>query len=117
MTERGLFVTGSAVEIASIGLPDGVVIRVGRATDSYGKVAKGELFLETFRNGSFSFHAPLKPDTPAKAELRPPDPAAVVRIARWGLSDEPPTPEDDESVSRFHVSVPEGVVWFELPTA
>lgn len=117
MTERGLFATGSAVEIASIGLPDGVVIRVGRATDSYGKVAKGELFLEAFRNGSFTLHAPLKPDTPAKADLRSPDLAAVVRIARWGLSDEPPTPANDGHVSRFHVSVPEGLVWFELPTA
>lgn len=116
MTGRGLFAIGSAVEIASIGLPDGVVIRIGRATDSYGKVAKGELFLETFRNGSFTLHAPIKPDTPAKAELRPPDPTAVVRIARWGLSGEP-TPANDGHVSRFHVSVPEGVVWFELPTA
>lgn len=118
MSDGGLFATGSAIELASVTLSDGVVIRVGRATDSYHRVGKGDLFVELFTpEGAFAMHAPLKPGPEMKGAIGPASPGARQRTMRWGLVAERNGGEQRAGTSTFDISVPEGVIWIELPTA
>ncbi len=119
MNTRGLFANGVGEEIASASLVDGVVFRLGRATDSHHRVGKGELFVEFYRKDEFVLGGPLRPGPQLKGEFAAhPDRARSHRVY-WGLSGSPAEQSNREGdlASRFTIAVPEGVVWLELRTA
>jgi hypothetical protein len=119
MSTRGLFANGVGVELASAVLVDGVVFRLGRATDSHHRVGKGELFVEFYRKDEFVLGGPLRPRPQLKGEFAAHSDHVRSHVVYWGLSGTPAERSDREGdlASRFTIVVPEGVVWLELRTA